>query len=355
MVRRQRVEAERLAGLSPGEWVLWIDASAARLDVPRAPLEALVKALVAEKEKARRERKADEERARRDAEKAATRKRQERAKSTEREFRVLAKLPEREQEARLDGLAKRLGEDPTGLREEFALATSPSAPESVELWPEAVETAALLEELTKQLRRFVVFRHDSDAVAVALWIMFAWIHDVAVHSPNLAITSPEPFSGKSTLLGVLARVTPRPFTAVELTGPSLYRRVDRDRPTMLIDEADDLFQRKPDLRHIINAGWTRGTKIPRTVQGVDRDFDPFCPKAIALKGSNMPDTTASRNITLSLWPKLPDETVEDVPVRRRTRIPGASAQARAMERRSGNHTRRGEPGISARLRQSIGC
>ena len=120
LVRRQCVEAERLAGLSPDEWRLWIDASVARLGVPRAPFEDMVKARVAAKEKARREQKADEERARRDAEKAATRKRQERAKSTEREFKVLAELPEREQDARLDSLARRLGEDPAAVREEFA-------------------------------------------------------------------------------------------------------------------------------------------------------------------------------------------------------------------------------------------
>ena len=109
MVRRQRVEAERLAGLSPGEWVLWIDASAARLGVPRAPLEAMVKALVAQREKDRRERKADDERHRR-----------EQTKRKEREFKLVAELPERERDARLDGLAKRLAEDPAAVRGEFA-------------------------------------------------------------------------------------------------------------------------------------------------------------------------------------------------------------------------------------------
>ena len=183
-------------------------------------------------------------------------------------------------------------------------------PESVELWPEPVETAALLAELIKQLRRFIVFRHDTDATAVALWIMFSWIHAIATHSPILVVTSPEPDCGKSTLLGVLGRLTPRPVSGVELTGPALYRMVDRDHPTLLIDEADDLLHRKPDLKHIVNAGWSRGTKIPRVVQGVVREFDPFCAKVIALKGSAMPDTTASRSIVVDLWPKQPDEKVE---------------------------------------------
>ncbi len=51
MVRRQRVEAERLARLSPGEWQLWIDNSAAQLGMPRATLEASVKAIIAQQEK----------------------------------------------------------------------------------------------------------------------------------------------------------------------------------------------------------------------------------------------------------------------------------------------------------------
>jgi hypothetical protein len=59
MVRRQRVEAERLARLSPGEWQLWIDNSAAQLGIPRATLETSVKAIVAQLEKDKRERKAE--------------------------------------------------------------------------------------------------------------------------------------------------------------------------------------------------------------------------------------------------------------------------------------------------------
>ena len=346
------VEAERLARLSPGEWQLWIDNSAAQLGIPRAPLEASVKAIIAQREKDERERKAEADEAR--AEKAAERQRREQARKKQQEFKVLAELPEREQEARLDGLAKRLDEDPAAVREEFALSTCSPDPESVELWPEAVETAALLSELISQLRRFIVFRQDTDATAVALWIMFSWIHAVATHSPNLVVTSPEPDCGKSTLLGVLARLTPRPVSGVELTGPALYRIVDRDHPTLLVDEADDLFHRKPDLKHIVNAGWTRGTKIPRVVQGVVREFDPFCAKAIALKGMAMPDTTASRSIVVDLWPKRPDEKVEVFAVRRRSRVSGAAAQAGAMERRPCDDARRSEAGIAARFQQSSG-
>jgi putative DNA primase/helicase len=107
------------------------------------------------------------------------------------------------------------------------------------------------------------------------------------------------------------QLTPHPVSGAELTGPSLFRIVDSNHPTLFMDEVDDIFHRKSDLCHIVNAGWARGTKIPRIVQGVTHWFDPFCPKAIGLKGMQMPSTTASRGIVIKLWPRLPEEMVED--------------------------------------------
>ena len=98
----------------------------------------------------------------------------------------------------------------------------------------------------------------------------------------------------------------------ELTGPSIYRFVDRVRPTLIIDDADKLFKRKPDLVHIVNVAWTRGTKIPRQGPGGSTHwFDPFCPKVIAGVNIALPKTTATRAITIKLVPKLPEEKVDD--------------------------------------------
>jgi hypothetical protein len=116
----------------------------------------------------------------------------------------------------------------------------------------------------------IVLRPEA-VVATALWTMTAWAHEGAAHSPILAAISVEPDSGKSTLLGVLRFLVPKPFVSVEPTGPSVYRTVDREHPTLIIDEADDLFYRKSDLRAIVNAGWSRGTRIPR----LGRWYDPW--------------------------------------------------------------------------------
>jgi hypothetical protein len=71
--------------------------------------------------------------------------------------------------------------------------------------------------------------HPEPVTATALWTMTAWAHEGATHSPILAAISVEPDSGKSTLLGVLRFLVPKPFVSVEPTGPSVYRTVDRER------------------------------------------------------------------------------------------------------------------------------
>jgi putative DNA primase/helicase len=336
--RRVMAEATRLANLSPGEWRLWIDSSTERLGITRAHLEAAVIDIIRDNEKKRREAEAEQRRQEQRAEKQRTtakrdedrREREQRrieqeaerkTKEKNKAFATMVKLPAAQHETKIAELAKRLDEDFATLRDEFAAfseaesSVTPSAEWEVEPWAEPVATAALLQELIDKIsKHIVVSPHDS--LAIALWVVMAWAHEfAATHSTYLVATSAEPDSGKTTLLGVLRFLTPKPFTAAESTGPSVFRFVDREKPTLLVDEADDLFQRKADIKHIFNAAWTRGTKIPRqvSIQGVSVTvwFDPFCPKAVGLLGLNLPATLRGRSVVIKLWPKKPEEKVEN--------------------------------------------
>ena len=325
--RRVMVEATRLASLAPGEWRLWIDRSAERLRIPRATLQDVIAAIIKDREKkaqdaetaarrqelaVRREQERKQREQKRDQERIDKRAEHKR-KEKEKAFESLISLPSEQQETRLDELAKRLDEDVAVIRDHFTafvgMQSWAASTDSwnVELWPDPVETQALLQQISAKIRKYIVLRPEA-VIATALWTMTAWAHEGATHSPILAAISVEPDSGKSTLLGVLRFLAPKPFVSVEPTGPSVYRTVDREHPTLIIDEADDLFYRKSDLRAIVNAGWSRGTKIPR--QG--RWYDPFCPKILGILGkTKLPRTIASRSIILKMWPKKPDEKAED--------------------------------------------
>src|SRR5262249_19123326 len=206
----------------------------------------------------------------------------------------------------LDGLIK-------ALRDEAAAKELPCPWWEVEPWQDAVETAVLLVDLQHQIRKYVVLTENQVLVA-ALWAMMAWVHSrAATHSPVLMATSPQPNSGKSTLLGVLGFLTPRSLVCVGLNEAVLFRSIDLWAPTLITDEADTAFVDNEPLRAVYNSGWARGTGVLRCV-GDDHTpklFEVFTPRALGLKGKNLPDTTASRCIALEMKRKLPDEKVAD--------------------------------------------
>ena len=271
--RRVMVEATRLASLAPGECRLWIDRSAERLGVSRRTLQDLIAAIIKDSEKkaqeaetaarrqefaVRREQERKQRQQKRERERIDKRA-EHRRKEKEKAFERLISLPSEQQETGLAELAKRLDQDVATIRDDFTafvgMESRAASTNSwnVELWPDPVETRALLQKISAKISKYIVLRPEA-VIATALWTMTAWAHEGTTHSPILAAISVEPDSGKSTLLGVLRFLVPKPFVSVEPTGPSVYRTVDREHPTLIIDEADDLFYRKSDLRAIVNAG-----------------------------------------------------------------------------------------------------
>jgi hypothetical protein len=119
----------------------------------------------------------------------------------------------RQHEARLVELAKRLGGTTpcflNGLRDELDAILPTAEKDTLEPWPDPVNTATLLNDVTAQLRRYIVI-HDGDAMtAIVLWAAFAWLHNaIAVHSPLLVVTGAGENIAKTLLCGVLQRLTP---------------------------------------------------------------------------------------------------------------------------------------------------
>ena len=182
----------------------------------------------------------------------------------------------------------------------------------VEPWSEAVDTDVLLVALKQRVRRHVVL-NDQACTIVALWIMFAWVHDaVAVHSPMLRATSAERDSGKTTLLNVLGFLVPRGLLNVDISEAALFRSIELWNPSLLIDEADDILAENEPLRAVINSGWTRGASVLRCIgdEKTPHVFPVFCPRALGMKGNGLPDTTLSRCIDVVLKRKKEAEQVE---------------------------------------------
>ena len=332
-VRRLTIEVERLAGLPPVECRFYLETEdyAARFGVDNATVNKMVAAAVEAAGKKAREDKADrryeqrrteqrqgreDRRARQDEARACKEAGRIEAVRRKREavFAEIASLPKLTHETRLKEAAATLGEDFETLVQEFGVyLAARTIPKELEPWPDSVDTAALLTAIEAKFRRYVV-ASDAIVVATALWVPFTYVAEIATHAPKLLYTFPEKDAGKSTALHVVRWMSQRSYAAVEATGAVLYRIIDRLKPTLFLDEADTLFQRRNALAHIINQSWTNdGSKIPRARangKGYD-EYDVYGPQAISMKKLSMPDTTQSRCIICLIWPKLASEPVED--------------------------------------------
>jgi putative DNA primase/helicase len=187
----------------------------------------------------------------------------------------------------------------------------------VEPWPEPVEGNSLIRDIVRKLQKHVVLTHEG-ALAIALWVMLAWVHDeVATHSPILDAMSAEPESGKTTLLGIVWFLAPRAISSVDISRAALYRSIQRWQPSFVIDEFDTVLadaKNNPDkaeLRSVINSGHTRGQGVLRCVtdEHTPELFSTFAPKAIGMIGRRLPPATMSRCIVIELYRRKKDERI----------------------------------------------
>lgn len=170
-----------------------------------------------------------------------------------------------------------------------------------------------------RINKHIKTKQPYEVLAIALWVLMAWVHETAAHySLYLVATSPKEDCGKTTLIiEVVGRLTPKPYASgSDPTIASIFRTADRDKPTMLFDNVDTLFHRKPEVAGLFLNGWIRGIKYPRN-ERIDGEwqtvwYDPFCPKACSLIGTNLPRPLLGRCLLIELWPLKPGEEVVEV-------------------------------------------
>ena len=169
------------------------------------------------------------------------------------------------------------------------------------------------------VRRHVLLTSEQLNV-LAVWILHTWAIEAADFTPYLHITAPEKECGKSRVLDVLETVVRKPEKTGGMSAAALMRTVNSDSPTLLLDEVDTTFKGNRDVaeavRGILNEGFRRGGNI-RRCKPPDwevQTFHVFCPKALAGIG-RVPDTIASRSITVEMRRKRKSESVEDFRMR----------------------------------------
>jgi hypothetical protein len=155
------------------------------------------------------------------------------------------------------------------------------------------------------LREYVELE-EYEYIASALWALHTHVHLQFMVTPRLALRSPTANCGKTTLLDLLSSLVARPAKRDNISTAALFRLIDREHPTVLLDEADNLsMELKPNgrLRSIINSGHRHGGTISISGRyGEEELYSTFAPLALALPDamSGLPRTLNSRCVTISM-------------------------------------------------------
>jgi putative DNA primase/helicase len=101
----------------------------------------------------------------------------------------------------------------------------------------------------------------------------------------------------------------------KLTESTLFRLIDREQPTVLLDNADDLFQRNKDVNDLFLIGHDRGVPVRRNTkvgnEWVPIEYEVFCPKIVSLLGK-IPPALLTRCLVIKLLRSMPGEEPVEV-------------------------------------------
>ena len=191
-----------------------------------------------------------------------------------------------------------------------------------EPWPEPVDGAALLDEVAAIIRRYVQMP-EGGAEAVVAWALYAWCFKAFGVCPNMMMTAPERESGKTRVTELLSWMVPRPKPVSDASAAAIIRGIERDRPTLLFDEAQHFLRRRPEdpIRGILLAGFTRRFATVERCEGEAnevRAFSTFTPKAMnGRKLAAVDDMLTSRSVVIPMTRarcRMPDLSVIHDPV-----------------------------------------
>jgi len=174
-------------------------------------------------------------------------------------------------------------------------------------WPEPVATAELLRTLTAAISAHVALPQGGSQI-VALWAMHTHALGAFSVTPRLVIRSRQPRSGKTTLLSLLAQLTPRPLKVCALS-PRAVSWSLRYRPTLLLDDGNTLIDAIGEVRAILRNGHSRlAGHLLNARPGFSSDLDLFAAAAIAVEG-DAPQILSGRSIEIELERPLSGEGI----------------------------------------------
>lgn len=175
------------------------------------------------------------------------------------------------------------------------------------------DLADTLDDVVAYLNRYVWFDSEEKYNTVSLWTAATHIVEDLDVIGMLWLTSPTRECGKSLVLDILEHLVHEPLKAVSASMSSMFRSVEEDHCTVLLDEVDtSIFNSNTDDEKVafLNSCYRRGQYVTRTA-GIGNNlhpvkFETFA--AVALGGIGDIPHQSCRDVSRSRCNAYPEAT-----------------------------------------------
>jgi hypothetical protein len=158
----------------------------------------------------------------------------------------------------------------------------------------------LIQRIETYIDKYVSLADRSYLLPLALWTIGTHAYLNFDAFPYLVITSLTKRSGKTRCSEIVSFLSANARNTSALTGPSLFRTIEKDKPTLIFDEAETLSSEAASVqRSVLNVGYRKGQTVGRVVGSDVQYFETYCPKVFVLIG-DVYDTLKDRSIILPM-------------------------------------------------------
>lgn len=164
----------------------------------------------------------------------------------------------------------------------------------------AITETPIVANIETYLRKYVSFADPIYPLPLALWSLGTFCFPDFDAFPYLVITSTTKRSGKTMLSEQLAFCCSNPRQFAAMTGPTLFRSIQDEAPTIFFDEAESLnSEAASTMRSVLNVGYRKGQVVARSSGTGIKEYPTYCPKVFVLIG-DVYDTLRDRSIIVSM-------------------------------------------------------
>jgi hypothetical protein len=144
----------------------------------------------------------------------------------------------------------------------------------------------MINEIETYLRSYLSFSDNRYHLPLSLFALLEHCWEECFDEvPYLSITSVVPGTAKTRVAEILKSLAPEGKATLEsaITLAALYTEIE-ERKTVMLDEAEFLYNPRTEFRPVVNGGYRRGQYVTRKIGGTNVKFNIFCPKVFCTIG-----------------------------------------------------------------------